>query len=416
MGLRLVSWVVLAAIARAGSADLESFEKVWSTVRDKHWQIRPGGLDWNAVHDEFRPRAEKAAALETNATDEMRIVMREMLARLGQTHFGIVPASVYALLAEGAAGEGVTGIDLRVLDGGAIVARLDPDSSAMKAGVEPGWQVIGANGQQFAPLIEKADLSLHELSFTRTLASRLTGEPGGSVKTVFLDGAGKTVTIDLPLEAERGVKSTFGNLPPYRVWFESKRLNTVTYVRFNIFLDLPRTMANFEQAIKSCQPCGGVIIDLRGNPGGIGGMALGMAGFLTEKPNLKLGTMLMRDVSLNFIVNPRLEAFTGRLAMLVDGLSASTSEIFAEGLKDLGRARIFGTKTAAAALPSQFERLPNGDGFQYAVANYVSEGGQPLEGLGVTPDVEVKLTRQALLAGRDPVVEAALEWIQQKSK
>ena len=56
--------------------------------------------------------------------------------------------------------------------------------------------------------------------------------------------------------------------------------------------------------------------------------------------------------------------------------------------------------------------MPNGDGFQYAVGNYVSEGGKPLEGEGVEPDVEVKLTRAALLAGRDSVLEAALQWIQ----
>ena len=71
----------------------------------------------------------------------------------------------------------------------------------------------------------------------------------------------------------------------------------------------------------------------------------------------------------------------------------------AEGLKDLGRARIFGTRTAAAALPSLFEKLPNGDGFQYAIANYISEGGKPLEGLGVTPDVETPITRDSA-AGR----------------
>jgi carboxyl-terminal processing protease len=73
---------------------------------------------------------------------------------------------------------------------------------------------------------------------------------------------------------------------------------------------------------------------------------------------------------------------------------------------------VFGTPTAAAALPSVIERLPNGDGFQYALANYISEGGKPLEGLGVKPDVEVRLTRDALLQGHDPVVDAALNWIQ----
>ena len=85
-------------------------------------------------------------------------------------------------------------------------------------------------------------------------------------------------------------------------------------------------------------------------------------------------------------------------------------------MKDLGRARIFGTRTAGAALPSVFERLPNGDGFQYAIASYISEGGKPLEGIGVIPDVEVPLSRDALLQGRDPVVEAALDWIRKKKE
>jgi carboxyl-terminal processing protease len=61
-----------------------------------------------------------------------------------------------------------------------------------------------------------------------------------------------------------------------------------------------------------------------------------------------------------------------------------------------------------------FERLPNGDGFQYAIANYISEGGKPLEGIGVLPDEEVRLTRKALLSGHDPVLDAALAWIQKQ--
>jgi carboxyl-terminal processing protease len=191
-------------------------------------------------------------------------------------------------------------------------------------------------------------------------------------------------------------------------------LGSTAYIRFNMFLDLPRVMAGFQQAVENCKPCDGLIVDLRGNPGGIGGMAMGMAGFLVDKPNQRLGTMYLRDTTLNFVVNPRPEVLAAPVAVLVDGLSASTSEIFAGGLKDLGRARVFGTHTAAAALPSAFERLPNGDGFQYALANYISQGGQPLEGLGVTPDVEVPLTRAALLDGHDSVIDAALGWIRRQ--
>ncbi len=158
--------------------------------------------------------------------------------------------------------------------------------------------------------------------------------------------------------------------------------------------------------------CDGFIVDLRGNPGGIGIMAMGMAGWFIAQPDQKLGTLFMRDTKLNFVVNPRAATFAGPLAILVDGTSASTAEIMAEGLKDLGRARIFGTHTAGAALPSVFEKLPDGDGFQYAIANYISEGGKPLEGLGVTPDVEKPISREALLAGQDPARDAAVAWIE----
>jgi carboxyl-terminal processing protease len=99
----------------------------------------------------------------------------------------------------------------------------------------------------------------------------------------------------------------------------------------------------------------------------------------------------------------------------VDEISISTAEILAGGLQDLGRARVFGSRSAGAALPSAIERLPNGDGFQYAFANYVRTGGQPLEGRGVLPDVEAPLTREALLAGRDPALEAALTWIRSRA-
>jgi len=156
---------------------------------------------------------------------------------------------------------------------------------------------------------------------------------------------------------------------------------------------------------------------LRGNPGGIGAMAMGMAGWFVDKPGQRLGTMTLRAATLNFVINPRAGAYAGPLAVLVDGSSASTAEIFAGGLKDLGRARVFGTRTAGAALPSVITRLPNGDGFQYAIANYVSFSGQALESNGVIPDVEVQRTRETLLAGRDTVIEAALDWIRkQKGK
>jgi carboxyl-terminal processing protease len=385
-----------------------SFEKVWTTIRDKHWQKNPGGLDWQAIHAEFYPRI-----LNAKSDDEALAIMREMLGRLKQTHFGIFPAAVYNDVEGEGGGDGSCGINLRVLDGQAVVTDLDPGSPAERAGVKPGWVVLSVNAKPLAPVIEKlkANPEIHELALERAVHARLTGLVGESVALLFLDGSNTQVSRDLELTPERGQAARFGNLPPMHVFFESKRFGNTGYVRFNMFLDLVRTMGSFGAAVQGCMECDGLIVDLRGNPGGIGGMAMGMAGWLVDQPDQRLGTMFMRDATLNFVINPRADVFKGPVAVLVDGGSASTSEIFAEGLKDLGRARVFGTKTAAAALPSIFERLPNGDGFQYATANYISEGGKALEGIGVTPDVEVKLTRAGLLAGHDAVLDAALEWI-----
>ncbi len=414
---RLILLAIVAGSATLGQAasrlDLDSFEKVWTTVRDKHWQTKPGGLDWQAIHDEYRPRVEKASSHA-----DALAVMQEMLGRLKQSHFAIIPAAVYSVLDDEAGGPGVTGIDARVLQGHAVVTSVDPGSPAEKLGVRPGWEILRAGGKEMQPIVDQAhsNPAIHELQLTRAVLARLSGPIGGTLEAAFLDGSGKTIDLKLDLTGPRGHLSTFGNLPAEYVWFENRRIGSTAYVRFNLFLDLPRVMAGFQQTVDGCKSCDGLIIDLRGNPGGIGGMAMGMAGFLVDKPNQRLGTMYTRDTTLNFVVNPRADVFSGPVAVLVDGCSASTSEIFAGGLKDLGRARVFGTKTAAAALPSAFERLPNGDGFQYALANYVSEGGQPLEGLGVTPDVVVELTRAALLAGHDPVIDAALDWIRGKKK
>jgi carboxyl-terminal processing protease len=66
---------------------LETFDAVWTTVRDQHFDATLNGVDWNAVRDELRPRAE-AAASQT----ELRQVLDEMLATLGQSHFSVIPA------------------------------------------------------------------------------------------------------------------------------------------------------------------------------------------------------------------------------------------------------------------------------------------------------------------------------------
>ncbi len=410
------AWAQLTAQQK--QLNIDSFEKVWTTIRDKHWEKKPGGLDWQAIHEEFRPKIEKA-----ESTDAARQVMQAMLGRLKETHFAIIPSAVYDE-ADSAGdshlmGDGSPGIDLRVVDGHAVVTRVDPGSPAEKAGVKTGWIISTVEGKDLDAAVQKlkADPDIHELVLVRAVLSRLTGPVGGKLHVVFRDGSNQDRAMELELASPRGEISKFGNLPAQRVWVETKKVGGAGYIAFNMFLDLGRVMGRFGDEVSSCMKCDGLIIDLRGNPGGIGGMAMGIAGWLIDKQGLNLGNMYTRDSTIHFAVNPQVNVFHGPVAVIVDGMSASTSEIFAGGLKDLGRVRVFGERTAAAALPSVIEKLPNGDGFQYAVANYISEGGKPLEGIGVTPDTPVQVTRQALLAGHDPALDAALEWIEkQKGK
>jgi len=400
--------------------NIESFEYVWTTVRDKHWDPQLGGLNWQAVHDELRPAVESAATME-----EARAVMSGMLARLNQTHFGIVPSDVFGAMKgtgkddlSGENGEGGPGMDVRVIDGRALVTGVAPESPAAAAGVKPGWEIVKVDGKPIAEklrLIERKESDSTLLGFTlmESVAARLAGDVGTPVKVEFRDGANRRVELSLDRARPRGMEAHLGNLPPLHFWVEERKVRPdIGYLRFNMFFEPDALMAAVTRIMKDCAGCRGFVVDLRGNPGGIGGLATGLAGWFIDRAGTQLGTMYLRTGQVRFAVFARPEPFHGALAILVDSCSASTSEIFAGGLQDLKRARVFGTRTAGAALPSMFERLPNGDGFQYAIANYISQGGKKLEGSGVMPDEEVKLTRRALLDGNDPVLERALAWIE----
>jgi carboxyl-terminal processing protease len=396
--------------------NIESFERVWKMVHETHWDPKFGGVDWQAVHQEFRPAIERAQTMS-----QARQAMSDMLGRLHQSHFVIIPADVYQNVdVRSGGGEGRTGIDVRVVNGQALVTAVEENSPAAKAGVRTGWQILQVDDKDVAPSIESvshsySDSTLRDLMLARALSTRLSRDLDDTVRVRFLDGDGKTVDLRIAEAPPRGARTEFGLLPTQYVWVESRKLeDNVGYIAFNMFLDPARLMPAFEAAIKGFQQSGGLIVDLRGNPGGIGIMAMGLAGWFIDKPGQRLGTMYTRNTPLKFVVNPRLPTFRGRVAILVDGASASTSEIFAGGMQDLKRARVFGTRTAGAALPSFIEQLPNGDGFQCATANYISEGGKALEGIGVTPDVIAPPTRELLLAGRDAALESALHWIHSK--
>ena len=398
--------------------NIDSFEYLWKTIHENHFDPTFGGVDWKAARLEFRPRIE--AARDKN---EARKVMRQMLSRLKLTHFSIIPSELYEDMSrtggKNPAG-GVTGINVRVVNGHALVISVDPGSSAEQAGVKPGWEIIRIGKEKLPARLaavakEFAGKPLQDLILSDAVAGRMEGNVGDSVNVWFLDGKNKTIQLALRLAEPRGSRFQIGNLPAGRVWIDAKSIGSdIGYIAFNAFIAPPILMPPFNEAMKSLMGAAGLIIDVRGNTGGQGDIVTGMASWLIAEKGKYFGTIQLRDNTLKLIVRPRPDVYAGRVAILVDGLSLCATEIFAGGLRDLGRARIFGSHTGGAALGGAVEKLPNGDRFMYAFANYVTAGGHVLEGNGLAPDVEVKHTREALLQGRDLALEAADNWIRQQ--
>jgi carboxyl-terminal processing protease len=397
-------------------ANVESFDRIWQIIHDQYFDPQFGGVDWDAVRAELRPKVAAAESMQA-----ARAVMKDAVGRLGQSHFNIIPSGVYeGIAASDAAGETETGLTVRVLGGSAIVTHVTPESSGARAGVRAGWEISHIDGEALGPILKDiaevyAERTTRQSMLVAAVEARLAGPVSKAAEVRLVNGKGRATTRSVERERPAGKPTRFGHLPPVWVSFKSRRVGEdVGYIAFNLFMEPVTLMPRYREALREFADTKGVVIDLRGNPGGIGALAMGMAGQLMERAGKPLGTMRGREMNLNFVIFPQAETYGGRVAILIDGCSASTAEIFAGGLKDLGRARIFGQRSAGAALPSAIIRLPNNDGFQYAQADYTTSSGRRLEGQGVIPDVEVVPTREALLAGVDPALDAAVEWIRSK--
>jgi carboxyl-terminal processing protease len=395
--------------------EIASFDYVWSTVRDKHFDPALAGLDWDAILRELRPRVERA---ETR--DQVRDILWELVGRFKQSHFQILPAELYEPAAAGTTGPaaGTTGVDARIIGGLALVTSVASGSPAAVAGVKPGWEILTIGDRDVRRRVREMSKKYASHRDRDTLLSgslrfALAGPIGRVIAVSFRDERGSTRRLTLDRAPHDGWTSRpFGHIPAVPVSFHSRRIDGRTgYVAFNVFLDPGRLMPRFNEAIASFADADGVILDLRGNTGGIGDMLAGIAGWFVAGRGTSMGTMITRAGSLKLAVPPRPSAFIGPVAVLVDELSMSASEVLAQGLRDADRARIFGRRSAGAVLGSVVEKLPNGDGFQYPTARFEFQSGTVVEGVGVIPDVEVRPTRATLLAGRDVVLDAAVEWV-----
>ncbi|MFY9611824.1 MAG: S41 family peptidase [Blastocatellia bacterium] len=407
------SQTVTAAAPAIGDVRQETFDMVWTTVKERHFDPAFGGVNWDKVREQYAP---KVAAVKSN--QELYALLQAMLGELHQSHFQIIPPEAIVDDDSKEPRGGGVGLDIRLIDGQVIVNKVESGSKAFAAGMRPGFVIKRIDDTPVEQIIERFSKSsespaITRTRITRTALARINGKPETTVRLAYVDDGERTREVTVARDKLKGeMTPRFGNFPPQYAEFESNRLDGgIGYIRFNVFVT--PLMDRIRAAIRSMLDARGIIIDLRGNPGGLGGMAPGIAGVLEAKQT-SLGAMKLRSGRQAFIVFPQKDAYLGPVVILVDGGSASTSEIFAAGLQESGRATIVGERTMGAALPSVFGKLPTGALFQYAIADFKTPKGVLIEGLGVKPDIEVKLSRRALLEGRDPQLDAAVGIINEK--
>lgn len=389
---------------------LQSFELAWQTVDETFYDPTFGGFDWRAVHDELRPRAEAAPTPEA-----LRRVIADMLSRLKRSHFALVSSADV----DGPMGEATLPIDVRVRSDGVLITGVDAGSPADRAGVKAGQRLLAVDDLDMTGW--RADGPGRPARDAWRKVQRAIHGPLGTPVALTVSTPDGPRRVSLIRSLEPGVSISVGNLPRLAVRTDVRQLKTpkgrnAGLIGFNLWM--PAIDASVGSAVDRFRRADGIVLDLRGNPGGLAAMMSGIAGHFVADQGALLGRMQTRQGQLEFHPNPRtvtadgrrVRPYAGPVAILVDELTGSTSECFAGALQGLGRARVFGQLTMGEALPALTKQLPNGDVMMYAVGNFVTSAGQSLEGGGVVPDEAVALVPDALATGRDLVVEAALRW------
>lgn len=307
---------------------------------------------------------------------------RGMVAAAGDTYTVFMDKSEAEQFNKDLSGE-VSGIgcEIGVRSGQPTVLRVLSDSPAEKAGLKQGDIFSTINGES----VSGKDAN--------TVASKVRGEAGTSVKLTMARGS-DTLTLTIVRQPVTD--------PSVR-WSIENGIGTMTMSRFD-----DKTAELARQAAQEMKSAGvkGVILDLRGNGGGLLEAARQVAGIwlnnkvvVTEKTN---GAVTATEKTSG---TPILEGV--RTVVLVDGSSASASEIVAGALQDHKAAALLGEKTFGKGTVQKVIPLSGGRLIKITVARWYTPNGKNITKEGITPNQTVALTQEDANAGRDPQLEAA---------
>jgi carboxyl-terminal processing protease len=366
----------VAAVADASPERLalnaRVYDLVVEAVSEQHYQREERGPHW------LEQATEKRAAIVASP-DEVSFYrgLNEVLAELGDKHTNAIRPYSNRLTRQRRLGEGLDfGFSLAGAGEGFVVDRVRPDGPAAEAGIQPGWRVDTVDGLKFTP----------------------TGS--------YIDGVhlwGFTDAQDQPQSA------SFAAVPlPREIGYVDRTPEGVLVITFNSFDGPSREWVQAQLAAIRSDPPPGLIIDLRGNGGGDAWELRRILSPFFARPTA-FGIIEGGPIFGGVRKTGRWRTpWTGPLAVLISGRTASAAELFAAAVQESGRGPVVGSQSAGAVVASRHFDLPDGGMLSIGVRSFRTAAGVTLEHRGVTPDIVTAPTLEQLRQNRDPTLEAAV--------
>jgi carboxyl-terminal processing protease len=276
-----------------------------------------------------------------------------------------------------------------------VVAPL-PDTPASRAGIRAGDAVLKIDGE------ETLGLSLD------AAVSKIRG-PKGTAVTLTVLHAGDQDAVDVRIVRDQIVVSSVKWTMVDDAGKETDRSGGWALISVSQFNE--DAVPLFDSAIRALElrDAKGVIVDLRGNPGGYLESAVEMARYWAGGDTV---VVQKRSDGTEESFAPTMKSAKVGLPtiVLVNGGSASASEILAGALQDYGLATLVGEKTfGKGSVQSYFNEFPDGSALKITTALWYTPKMRSIDKTGIAPDVEVKMTPDDVKAGKDPQLEKAIE-------
>jgi len=341
---------------------------------------------WNVINEKFVP-TEDASLADTN--ERVWGAISGLADSLKDPYTQFFPPEDAKIFTENINGEfGGVGMEIGRRDGLLIVISPLKGTPAERAGIRPGDIIFQIDGEPSAEIgVDKA-------------VQLIRGEVGTSVDLTLLR-EDMSDPIEVTIIREQIQIPTI----------ETELVQNVFVIR--LFNFGAPSSALFRDALQEFSDGGTdkLIIDLRGNPGGFLEASIDMASWflpsgktiVTEDFGDKKEKIAHRSRGFN-VFNENL-----KLVVLVNGGSASASEILAGALKDHGVALVIGTKTFGKGSVQELVPITEGSSLKITIARWLTPNGVSISAGGVAPDIEVEFSPEEAERGEDPQLDKAIE-------